>query len=192
MKVGDKVRLLKSTEEGKISKILDSKVIEVEIEDGFNIPVLMNEVVVVNTQEAQYFRSTEKEVVPPKKVDPVGPSGIFLAFLPINDRLLSLHIINNTSSDALIALSTREESGLNGLFANKIAKFDAEKITNMERINFDQWPKFNVQLLFFKEGFYEENSPVELTIKFKASTLFRASRLAPIISKEAFLYQIHP
>ncbi len=43
MRIGDKVRLLRGTEEGRIVKIKDNKIVEIEIEDGFIIPAMKNE-----------------------------------------------------------------------------------------------------------------------------------------------------
>ena len=40
MKLGDKVRFIHGKEQGQIVKLIDQKQVEVEIEDGFRIPVL--------------------------------------------------------------------------------------------------------------------------------------------------------
>ena len=66
MNTGNRVRLLKGTEEGIISRIIDDKLIEVEIEDGFNIPVLKNEVVVISKEEESVFGKKAPAHHPPK------------------------------------------------------------------------------------------------------------------------------
>ena len=43
MNIGDKVRLIHSKEEGIVTRILPNNVIEIEIEDGFRLPVLKRE-----------------------------------------------------------------------------------------------------------------------------------------------------
>ena len=45
MRIGDRVRLLRETGEGIIVNIKGDKIVEIEIEDGFVIPALKNEVV---------------------------------------------------------------------------------------------------------------------------------------------------
>ena len=48
MNIGDRVRLMRGKEEGIVTKLLGNNIIEIEIEDGFTIPVKANEVVVIN------------------------------------------------------------------------------------------------------------------------------------------------
>ncbi len=55
MNVGDRVRLLTGTEEGIVTRLLDSELVEVAIDNDFTIPVLRREVVVVAAEESKNF-----------------------------------------------------------------------------------------------------------------------------------------
>ena len=55
LNIGDRVRLVHASEEGIITKIIDNKIVEVEIEDGFRIPVRMSEVAIVSQEEEARF-----------------------------------------------------------------------------------------------------------------------------------------
>ncbi|MDQ2768949.1 MAG: Smr/MutS family protein [Bacteroidota bacterium] len=55
MNVGDRVRLLTGTEEGIVTRLLDSELVEVAIDNDFTIPVLRREVVVVAQEEGKNF-----------------------------------------------------------------------------------------------------------------------------------------
>ncbi|HEX8658777.1 MAG TPA: DNA mismatch repair protein MutS, partial [Hymenobacter sp.] len=55
MNVGDRVRLLTGTEEGIVTRLLDSELVEVAIDNDFTIPVLRREVVVVAQEEDKSF-----------------------------------------------------------------------------------------------------------------------------------------
>jgi hypothetical protein len=55
MNVGDRVRLLTGTEEGIVTRLLDSELVEVAIDNDFTIPVLRREVVVVAHEEGKNF-----------------------------------------------------------------------------------------------------------------------------------------
>ena len=44
-KVGDRVNFLTDKGGGVVKKIIDTRMVEVEIEDGFNVPVLMSDLV---------------------------------------------------------------------------------------------------------------------------------------------------
>ncbi|MFC7669165.1 hypothetical protein ACFQT0_18755 [Hymenobacter humi] len=58
MNVGDRVRLLTGTEEGIVTRLLDSELVEVAIDNDFTIPVLRREVVVVAQEEGNNFDRT--------------------------------------------------------------------------------------------------------------------------------------
>ena len=99
MNIGDKVRMLHGHEQGIVRKFLDKSLVEVEIEDGFTIPVLKRELVVVAKEEQDHFTKEEKE--PEKepnkgkiKKDVLAQQGIYLVFLPVNDQRLSLHFVS--------------------------------------------------------------------------------------------------
>ena len=71
MNVGDRVRLLTGTEEGIVTRLLDSELVEVAIDNDFTIPVLRREVVVVAQEEGKNFDRTAPDFrvgqVPGKK-----------------------------------------------------------------------------------------------------------------------------
>ncbi len=193
MNIGDRVRLLKGTEEGIVSKFIDNKVVEVEIEDGFVIPVLKNELVLIAKQEASVFGTDhdipkQEEIKPLKKVS--GIKGLFLAFIPINDQKLSLHFINNTDFDILFTLSAKVSDRYEGYAAGKVDRRNSQKITDTSRVKFDEWPSFYLQYLYYQSGIFDLPKPVERKIKFKARSLFRELKSAPVIDKNAYLYQI--
>ena len=73
--------------------------IEIEIEDGFRIPVMRSELVPVSPLESERLLKTNN-FAPQKTVAPSAPAilsnqGIYLAFVPVNDREYTLHLINN-------------------------------------------------------------------------------------------------
>ena len=64
MNVGDRVRLLTGTEEGIVTRLLDSELVEVAIDNDFTIPVLRREVVVVAQEEGKNFDRAAPEYGP--------------------------------------------------------------------------------------------------------------------------------
>ena len=69
MNIGDKVRLIHSKEEGIVTRVLPNNVIEIEIEDGFRLPVLKRELAVVSAVEAQVFRAIKPQPTPEKATE---------------------------------------------------------------------------------------------------------------------------
>lgn len=192
MNIGDKVRLLRGKEEGIITGFLDNKLLEIEIEDGFKIPVLKSEVVIVASEEALLLGNKElkDENIPERKNLPFSSAGLYIAYQEINDRILSLHLINNT--DMEIPYSIGEETGdfIKGLSAGTLKGRTSIKITEYEIKDFEKWPFLHIQALFHGKGIYSLKEPLSKRLKFKASTFFKSKKKAPVIDKDAFLFQL--
>ncbi|MTI31490.1 Smr/MutS family protein [Xanthovirga aplysinae] len=193
MNIGDKVRLLHDDVEGVITRFLDSKLIEIEIEDGFTIPVMKNEAVVVSSGESSFFEEKKETAVESKKEiksEIIAQRGVFIAFLEINDKVVSLHLINNT--DLQLPFSAFEElkDQYNGLKAGTLQPRESMKIGEREIRNFEKWPPILIQLLFFKNEDFKLKNPLQRVLKFKASTFFKSKQKAPVLGKNAFLFQL--
>jgi len=198
MNIGDRARLLRGKEEGIIRKFIDDKLVELEIEDGFTIPVLRSEIVLISSEEATIFKrqnhlasttSTQK-TNPFKDENLFSDRGIFMAFVQINDQKLSLHLINNT--EYILPFSIFQEDGKNviGLTGGALNSRAEVKIHDVSMQNFEKWGSYIVQIIFFREAHLTLKDPFIRKIKFKANTFFKSKSQAPIIHKEAFLFQL--
>jgi hypothetical protein len=157
MNIGDRVRLLHGNEEGVITKISPGGRVEVEIEDGFRIPAMKNEVVVISAIEKQYFggdKIQDKDSM--KSVSPLGKTGdnkaVFIAYIPLNDKDHSIYLCNNSERDYLVMVSEVYGENSQTIFADKLNAKNAKKIGEKSIQNFEDWPVMLIQLLrmFFK------------------------------------------
>jgi hypothetical protein len=203
MNIGDKVRFLKGNEQGVITRLLVGDLIEVEIEDGFQIPVLRREVVVVSKEEDRYFPKdivappSEKktaEIAPRKSPStgstPIATQGIFLAFTEINDRQLALYLINNTDFHLPFTVGEEIDLEYKGIVTGMLTAKNSVKLKEVAVQDFEKWPALVVQLLFHRDAYFKLREPLIRKMKFKAATFFKSKKTAPVINKQAFLYQI--
>ena len=200
MKIGDKVRMLSGTEEGIITKILQNGQVEIEIEDGFALPVMANEVVLINKQEEKYFgkKSPVVEVEerkplfsPTKKVkkSTVG-EGLYLAFTDFNDKLLNVYLVNNLSYSMLATVSEQLENGHEKhLFSEQIDKNNAPRIHRLSREEFNDWKPLLIKAIFFKDGNFEPKEMIYFQMGFNNS-FFRIKRTAPVLERESYLFRV--
>jgi hypothetical protein len=201
MKIGDKVRMLSGTEEGIITKILTHGQVEIEIEDGFCLPVMASEVVLINKQEEKYFGKKspileEKEekksfFKPTKKVkkSTVG-EGLYLAFTDFNDKLLNVYLINNLSYSMLVTVSEQLDNGDEKyLFSEQIDKDNAPKIHRLSREEFNNWKPLIIRAIFFNEGNYQPRETLYFQMGFN-NTFFRIKRTAPVLEIESYLFRV--
>lgn len=189
MKIGDKVRLLKGKEQGIVTRFVNNKVVEVEIEDGFTIPVLKNELAVVAKEEADHFGEKTPEPALPKPV-PNSPEGVFAAFIELNDRQLSLYLINNTSFQIPFTAGQEARQQYTGIASGLLQAHASEKIMELEVRDFKQWPNLIVQMLFHQQGPQTMRQPLVKNLKFRAPSFFKHKRKAPLIEKDAYVFQL--
>ena len=246
MNVGDRVRLLTGTEEGIVTRLLDSELVEVAIDNDFTIPVLRREVVVVAQEEGNNFNRTAPDyrvgqvpgknanaskkdnskrpgqnAGPPKPVQPSlqqalaavasngagvakisGPAatskqpaaakGVFLALVHQSPELLGVTLINNTEADVLFTYGEETSARpYRALAADKLGpKASTKPLSFLHMKDFETWPAVVFQLLPTRPN---GDAAYELLTKrqaFKASTFYGSQRPAPVIGKEAYLFQL--
>lgn len=200
MNIGDKVRLLRAKEQGVISRFLPGDMIEIEIEDGFRIPVMRSELVAVSPLEAERLLKTST-FAPQRTVAATAPAilsnqGIYLAFLPVNDREYTLHLINNTDWEFPYVLG--EESAapgggaqFRGIGSGMLKPKSQQKMNDhYEHAKFDEWPTFVVQGLWFRAGKSSLRAPLIKRFKGRAATFFSKKGTVPVLNQPGFMTQL--
>lgn len=191
MNIGDKVRLLRGSEQGFISRILDNKMVEIEIEDGFRIPVMQSEIVIVSKEENKYFGNGQQEQEVEARINH-NPliEGIHLAFKAFRDDLLEVYLINQTSWQ--LAFSISESSGQlhHGKTAGLLLPGKHIKVTEKDPIKFDEWPELLVRIIRHKNEAHAAMPIIERAMRFKASTFYKAKKQAPLLGGEAYIFRI--
>ncbi|GLU55672.1 Smr/MutS family protein [Dyadobacter frigoris] len=197
MNIGDKVRLVHGREEGIVYAFLPGNVIEVEIEDGFRIPVLRNELVTISPVESQRLNRTpagqtiapQRERIAPRQVA-FSEKGIYIAFVSINDKAVTLHIINNSDWTLPFSATTQFENVHMGLSAGVLQPRTSQKLTELQMKDFENWPVFAFNLLYFREGTFDALLPFQKKIKCRAQSFYKSKGPAPVIGKDAFVFQL--
>lgn len=194
MNIGDKVRLLHGNESGVITKISSGGMVEIEIEDGFRIPVHKREVVVVSAAERQYFGGSpiDQPQSSPGAL-PVGRitgDGVFLGYIPLNDKDHSIYVVND-SSHSYLAMAT-ELFGENGrtLLAEKLLPGKSLKLGEKSILEFEEWPTMQIRLFPIHEKPEKLIPAVERTIKFKADSFFKSKGKIPVLDKNGYVFKL--
>ena len=191
MNIGDKVRLLHGREEGIVKKVSSGGRIEVEIEDGFIIPALKSEVVIVAEAEKNYFGenagvSKEPEVALP--ISAPKDQGLYLAFLPINDQSLSLYLINDTNQAYLVHASEVHGGNQRTLFAGTLTSGESRKFDDRLMKEMDEWPAFLLRFIPIQNNLEKAVLPFERQLKMKATQFFKHLSKAPRLGKDVYLF----
>ena len=192
MKIGDKVRALHEDIEGVVTKFLPNNLVEVEIEDGFEIPVQKGELVIVSAAEAEYFEQESQEIKEskPKRVD-IIQKGLFLIFDPFHgEKLVKLHVYNSSSQPIAITGyehdNTSYKFGLSGVI--EPSSFLEGGVFSLE--SFNEWPSLVFQFTYLPKS--TDAMPMSKVREFrlKASVFFKSKTPKTPLNKAGWCLQI--
>jgi hypothetical protein len=116
--------------------------------------------------------------------------GVYLAFLPLNDREMSLYLLNNTDWEIPFTLGEETGSQYKGLTTGLLKRKTSLRIKELVASQFENWPVFVIQLLFHKEGAHTLPAPMVRKMRFRTNTFFKSKQKAPLLDQEAHLFQI--
>jgi len=184
IRIGTKVRFLNDIGGGIVKGYQDDKFVLVENQDGFLIPVLLNELIIEESgsydnesgQSKQTSQnSSQKELKKPKpepssddkKYIPFKGEAL-LALVPENDKLL--HVSNfglfliNDSNYFFNFVITSIDSGKSTLVKSGAIKPDSKSnILSFSQSVIAKVREIRLQGIFYKHGFFDATAPVDLT-----------------------------
>lgn len=196
MNIGDRVRLLHGKEEGVITRLSSGGQVEIEIEDGFRIPALKSEVVVIDAAEKAYFDppsgaksyigDTRQQAQVREKRE-----GVFLAYVPYNDQIHDVVLINTTRKEVLYALDELQGEASKNVDAGIIHSDSHKKVAEKMIRDFEQWPALKILMVPLNKKLEGIQMPIEKRLKFKATSFFKHKGKAPLIEKEAYFFKLN-
>lgn len=190
-KIGDKIKFLNDVGGGIIQKIISPTMVCVTNQDGFDIPVLISEIIFAESNEPsekafnQHFEVDDSE----QRLDEEDNNrsvklqrfsslhknafGIYLGYVP-QDQIwfvkdaIDLYIVNYTDFEVMYNLAMEEEDGtFSGVDYDSIAPFSKVHITTIERNELEKWLKGYAQTLFFKETDTQARLPLHAPFQVK-------------------------
>ncbi len=188
VKVGDRVKFLNDVGGGTVTKIVDKEIVNILNEDGFEIPVMANELLVVQDINLDYTTtgdSQKKEVKnEPEVIEPVYTGNtevnIFLAFVPKNQQLLSesdsdVYLINDSdyfiSYNYLLPAENGLYKSINGILEPNLK----EKIDIFYQDSVKENVTIILQILFFDKKAFKLRTPENVLLKIKAVKFYKNS-----------------
>ena len=197
--VGDKVNFLNSTGGGTVKKIIDTRMVEVTIEDGFDIPVLMSDLVLdyrsQQDRRQQVVDNAQKEIqqkqiIEEKENDDARKSalrrfgrnaeeeGLYLAFIPQDQQwlltgLLDVVLVNHTPADALYSFNIKEEGKYISVDYGSIAPHSKVVIESISREDIEYWCDGYIQVILSQEEADFIYRPLHAPFSFRSSRFFK-------------------
>jgi|LZCG01.1.fsa_nt_gb hypothetical protein len=217
--VGDKVRFLNEQGGGVVSKIINSNLVHVAIEEGFDIPVLPGELVLVDqgshSDTGLYDRrpdipEREKPEVPEKPIQEASQrmtklmygknavaKGIYLAFSPHDQKFLvsggiNLYLINNTPYDLIYSLILQDGENYTGKDFDTVFAFHRILIDSLSRDEISDFLNGYVQCLLYQDRMESLYMPVHVPYKVQSSRFFKenAYTSSPLTGEKAIMINL--
>ena len=145
----------------------------------------------IATEEAIVFREKTKKSMldeTPSKV--IGETGFFLVFIPINEKQLTVNLVNNTEIDILFTIGELKDNNYGGIAAGHLKKKTFQKVEEANLDRFEKWSPLLIQALMFRVGFGTPKEPMTRKIVFSAASFFKSKKKSPLLDKEAYVFQI--
>lgn len=180
-KLGDRVKFLNDVGGGIITKIVGNNMVHVENEDGFEIPVLLSEIILDSGETLpgekptaeQFVRQAKAEVIPekaPAEEPPVYIEGnnepkFYLAFVPENstnplDGQTRIFLINDCNFFLLYHYSHFNGTEYETREAGKLEPNTKLLLGSISQVEIASLPEFSFQLLYYKEKSSRLERPV--------------------------------
>lgn len=189
-KEGDKVLFLNEKGGGVVTRIVDEQIVNVAIDDGFEIPYAVNDLIKAEGEEADApapAKKAESGIAEKRKTDSLEKlphqaeaieQGIYLAMIPRNqEQVLSsamdFYLVNHSSYQALFSLYQNKSGNYHGLLSGTINASSKYHLGKVERTEIDIWGHALLQAVFFKEGKAEVVPPLSDHIVFKAVKIYK-------------------
>jgi hypothetical protein len=190
-KLGDFVRFVDENLEGYITRLIDKDTIGVTDANDFEIPVLASKVTLVHGE------ITDNDVVTNRPA-PVIPQtefikdGVFLAIVTDqhSNSVAHFHIVNETSFQLLISLTTEKGGDFKGEFANIIAPHSTKKIYSDHLGDIQIWPKFIIEALFHTVANIEPKPPIVIKRSLKGKDLSVAKVDIALLKQKGWLIRL--
>jgi hypothetical protein len=186
VKVGDRVKFLNDIGSGEVTRIVDPKTALVQVDDGFEVPWLINDLVVdAGRYEAEKEEEIDEVELPPDSfsekmekdsdLEPIEDEEIVLAFLP-DERSAEFetYLINSSSYHFKYTIS-REQDGEQVLFHEGTLEAGIKiNLGSYKPGNLNDIEKYRVQGIFFNAGFFNHLPPLDMIITVSASEMYRS------------------
>ena len=197
-KVGEKVRFLNETGGGVVTAIIDNKLVKVETQDGFEIPVLSKDLIPdFREQEAEqiiFSSGTPPKEHPPKEEDPpvegnnvskISPwarakeeEGFYLLFEPHEQQWvltgdMDVLLVNHSPFDILYNLFLKQNEKLEGVDYGSVPPESKIILATITRDEIDNWLRGVIQIMMHETNPGRIFFPIHSVIDIRANRFFK-------------------
>ncbi len=187
MQIGDKVKFINESLSGTITRLIDDKTIGVSIEDGFEIPVLKREIMIVTP--INLVEQHDKAEIPNANKIAIGDSEISLWFEQSSQTWYKASLLNNSRSDILLSVTVKQGKVFKPLFGGKVEKHTSYLINTLNLAELELWGTYCFRIIFHEQEVEKPRAPWYLEYTFRSKDFMKAKE---VNGKPTFLISLKP
>ena len=198
-KIGDKVKFLNETGGGVVTAIVDNKLVKIETEDGFEMPVLSKDLIPdYREKEAEEIRfsyesgqkkemAKAEEIPEPEEtnvsdINPWGQTreeeGFYLLFEPHEQQWvltgdMDVLLVNHTPFDILYNLFLEHNDNLEGVDYGSVPPESKTVLATITRDEIERWTRGIIQILIHETNPEKVFFPIHSVIDIRANRFFK-------------------
>jgi len=193
-KAGDKVKFLNEKGGGKVLAIIDSRMVKVELDNGFEMPILASDLILDYRSEGQAEKPYSTPNFPqtniPKEeekssVSPISSwgnikeeKGIYLVYEPHSQQWvltgnLDVVLVNNTPNEMLYSLFLEQDGEMSGVDFSSIPPESRIVIETIGRDEIENWTKGYLQVLLHHDTPKKVYLPIHSVIDISPSRFYK-------------------
>lgn len=192
---GDRVKFLNEKGGGVVVKMIDTRMVLVAIEDGFEIPVLASDLVSdgllseATTKHTAAPLTSQGQKVFEEEIDHrkaklrrfaknPEPEGVYLAFVPHEQQWiltgpLDVVLVNHSPAELLYSFSVQEESGFRNIDYGQMGAYNKVTIETIIREDLNNWCTGVIQALLVFEHSKETYLPLHAPFDIKPGRFYK-------------------
>lgn len=204
LNIGDKVSFLNEKGEGVVSKLINTTTVVVTIEDGFEIPYLISELILISEQPPigtpmeMEVKTADKMKVPiSKKNYNKETEGIYVAFSPeraddVSHSDFNVWFINYTNYRVLFTYSIFINGQFKTITMGDAIAGEQLLIETIDKKLLHDYSNFKIDVLFYDVENHEYQKPASEIIKLKPIKLYKENAFVDnaFISDKALIMQV--
>lgn len=192
-----------------MTSIVDDQIVNVAIEDGFEIPYAVGDLLKASSGEDDHslagrrtssssagITGQERLFSIPQKAGQ-RPEGVYLAMVPTDqekllESRLEFYLVNHCPYTLSFGVFLNQSGKYSGLVSGQVDPDSCLLLKREERQQIEDWANGLVQFMFYQDGKTQPLNPASATIAFKPVKIYREDSFPfeGLLRKKAFFIQL--
>jgi hypothetical protein len=189
---GDRVSYVNDNLSGTVKRIIDKKQVLILLDDGFEIPANISELIITKSINGNSENTTPNDLsIIAEDVD-TSDKVYFGAILEDTGKgqLVKPYLINTTSKLLQFSLFKISEGHVMGMAHGEIEPSRAMKLVTFQLSEASEYRNLFIQYMFFAEDQDSIPTPEKISFKIKPVALFKEKHIIPVLKQPGFLLNL--